>query len=907
MMDQNISRPLTGNTYGQTPHLTGGFPLIATKLNPPRVARNMLERPRLLARCDTSADWALALVCAGAGFGKTTLLVQWRNLLQAQGYATAWLSLDGEDDSPPNFCRYLLNALFPLLAESAVVPLRELLEEGVSVEQLMAALINTLSVRDQPLYLIVDDYHLIQHALIHDSLAFLLERAPETLHVLLGTRSLPTQLPLNRLRSHNQLIEIKSAELRFDLSEARRYFKEVATLNLSNLQSQWLLTLTEGWITGLQMATLLPAIKENPEQAIQTLGNGTRLLNRYWQEVVFEPLPPAVDDFLVLTSILERLTAELCNAVTRRTDGHLMLEWIEQHNLFLAALDEQGQWFRYHHLFAETLQARLRQRSDVSLIECHERASHWFAQQNLWAEAIRHALAAGRVEGMPECNESGAQSLAEQGDIDTLLHWLQQVPITDDEHRIDLQLNLAWALAHRFRFSESRGLVAGLQQWFQLHPCSSIQHIRLQVIHAICEAFAENVDEALRLVEPLLSALPTGNIWVDGLVCNILSYCHLVQGDLGRAQSVQCHMPAPQTPMENLFVTVYRAFVLGQSYVQQGNLRTGERCFMQAMASVEQLTGSQSIGSATVAALLAELAYEQGDWEHLDRLMGARQAQIDNFAPLDCVKAAYRSLVRRALVEGDESRAQLLIQHARHIAVQRGWERLQAVMLLEQISLQIQRNDLGSAEQSLWQIELLQADDQSFLGCRHYARMAHARLLLARGLNGMAAECLAELVTEFEQRGYRLEGARLRVLWAIALWRMNDPKVAVRALMPALSFGQREGLLRSLLDEGAGVRPILLYCAAFERESTELTAYISTLCDSLGPAELLEEVSSLLSEREQQILHLLAAGLSNKEIARTLHISTETVKWHLKNLYGKLQVTSRTQAMSRAFELSLLS
>ncbi|SFB29050.1 LuxR C-terminal-related transcriptional regulator [Azotobacter beijerinckii] len=899
-MDRRHSERRFAPVYSQG---TCGLPLIATKFVPPRSPGVLLVRPRLLARLEPLAERSLALVCAGAGFGKTTLLAQWRSQLQERGEAVAWLSLDEGDDVPEYFCHYLLDALLPL--HPGLGWRLGFLAAGLpSIDRVFGHLINAVQAVEAPLYLVVDDYHAIRDPAIHRAFAYLLEHAPANLHVLLGSRSLPS-LPLSRLRSRHQLIEVDTNDLRFNLCEARHYFADSAALALSNAQTQRLLEVTEGWITGMQMATLSPSIKDNPAQVIDSLSHGGRLVGRYLEDVVFEPLPAAVDDFLMRTSILDRFCAELCDAVTGRNDGHAMLDWIERHNLFVAALDDHGQWFRYHHLFAETLQTRLRRRTDLDISTLHERAGNWFAGQSLWAEATRHALAAGKVESAPGRAGLGAQSLAERGDIDTLLGWLQQLPITADEHRISLQLNLAWALAHRFRFDESRRLLGELRRWFAVHPARRDLRVKLDAVAAICEAFAENVQTGIALAEPLLAQIPCGDRWVDGLVCNVLSYCHLVLGQHEQAQAVQRHTLYPGAPTENLFVTVHRAFILGQSHLRQGDLRTAEACFLQAMESADRLTGPQSSGSATLAASLAELAYERGDWERLDALVRQRGLQIDRVAPLDGVLAVYRALCRRALAEDDGVQARLLLQHAQEIAAQRRWNRLQAALLAEQVRLQLQRDDLAGAEHMLRRIELLKSDEGAIPGCRHYARIARARLLLAQGLGLAAADCLAGVVAEFEARGQLLEAVRLRPLWAIALWQGDEREAAADALLPALQLGLRENLLCSLTDAGPALLPLLTRCAAVEAGSGDLPGYIALLRERLGGDTFVEPPFSL-SERESQTLRLVAAGQSNKEIARSLDISVETVKWHLKNLYGKLQVTSRTRAMSRARELSLL-
>lgn len=912
-MAKEQSSNTSKSIYTQDSHsITQEFPLILTKLNPPRSNTHLVNRSQLQSKVIDTKGWTLALVCAGAGFGKTTLLTQWYNLIKQTGYCAAWLSLDIEDNQLNSFYRYLASSLSQDLKTECLHHLNEVIRNTESTEKLTAALINILYQYPKPVYFFIDDFHTISDPQIYQLINFLLEKSPSHIHWIIGSRASPSDLSLGRLRIHKQLIELGAPELRFNLTEACLYFEKTAELSLDKSQTQLLLNATEGWVAGIQMLTLIPAIKKNPEQAIKCLADGIKTIDHYWQDVIFDSLPKDIEAFLVSTSILSRLNADLCNAVTGLNTAPATLEWIERHNLFIAALDSQGQWFRYHQLFSEALQLRLQKRTDINSIELHERASQWFAQQSLWAEAVRHALSAGRLSNNsdPLLAESGAQSLAEQGDIDTLLLWLQKLPITDNEHRIDLQLNMAWALAHRFRFDESRVLLNELTNWIGVTHLASkeLLVIRTQVIQAICEAFAERIDKALAYVQPLLPKIPTGHIWVDGLICNILSFCYLLRGDLHQVQSVQCYMPTPKSPTENFFVTVYRNFILGLSYIKQGHINTAEQYLLDSLDSVEQLTGTYSTGSATLASLLAELAYERGCWDQLEHLLIQRREQIDNFVPLDGVLSAYRALFRKALAQSEDSQALVLLQHARQIAVQRSWERLQAALLLEQIIMYTQRDNLVMAEQLLWQMELLPNNEQNIPNCRHYAKIAHTYLLMARNLYDMGNDCITELIREFEHHSCALEVARLKPLKAILLWKKGQNTESQETLMSALEFGCREGLLHSILDYGAILIPILNKCLEQIKENKKLFLYVDNIIKKLmGSTEAVTNDHYSLSDRELQTLTLLASGLSNKEMARYLDISTETVKWHLKNLYMKLEVASRTQAISKALSLKLVN
>lgn len=884
--------------------LNHGLPLIATKLVPPRSTGTVLVRARLLDKLRLLEERRLALVCGPAGFGKTTLLGQWRHRLLEQGHSVAWLSLDEQDDTPLTFRRYLLSALNQASGQPLenTQPLFECI--ALTGCRFTRELINLMQGRKHSLYLVLDDLHLIQHPSIAGDIEQLLQHAPDCFHLLVGSRSVPG-LPLSRLQARKQLLEVDTNDLRFNLEETQDYLSHATAQRFVPAELQQVLNLTEGWITGIQMAALAPS---DPLRTLDRLQLGNRQAGRYLYDVVLAPLSLPLQTFLLKTSILGRLTPSLCNAVTGRDDAQQMLAEIERHNLFIFSLDAQGQWFRYHTLFVETLNERLL-RTDIDVADLHERASNWLANHQYWAEAIRHALAAGQHGGRHDCANQGAQSLAEEGDVDTLVRWLQKMPEASaeslDEQRIDLQLNLAWALGHHFHFSASRGLLESLYPVFQTQHPSARLSIKYQVIGAITEAFAENISHSIERVEPLLARVPCGDTWVDGLICNILSYGYMTQGHYQQAQAVQRHMPCPTTPSHNLFVSVYRAFVLGLSHLRQADLYSAEQYYLQALGPAEHLTGPQSSGSATLAALLGELLYERGEWQQLQALLTPRLSQIDTVAPPDALLCAYASLSRRALLMGEPSQARYLLEHAQQLATVRRWPRLQAWLLVEEIRIHLASEQLPQALGLQRQLQALDPAHEH-PEIRRAQIQAHCHIAAAQKQWRQAATLLHGLLQEDERQGQLLRAAGSRAALACALW-PDDQAGALKTLQPLLNLACRQNLRRTLLDAGAAM-PALLQ-ATLKNARPQIADYLRSLLDSLDPRTANEDPSAdepNLSEREQQILLLIAQGQANKEIARSLDISAETVKWHLKNLFCKLHVTSRTQAITRAQKFNLL-
>lgn len=878
---------------------THKLPLILTKLTPPRTSGTLLRRNRLLTLLDMSTTGSLTLVCAAAGFGKTTLLAQWYHAQQQQGEALAWLSLEEDDNSPALFIRYLFAALRPLYQG-----LDEVIVQPADSSLFLAQLTNALHACPHPVYLILDDYHCISNPEIHAGVSWLLHHAPDCLHLVIGSR---TRLPftLSRLHLQDQYVEIDDGQLRFDQHEAQAYFAQSVPPPVRQQDIAQLMSLTEGWVAGIKMATLAPRSTTHTPPVSGELRAGSRSITRYLEEVIFAPLPPAILQFLMQTSMLNRLHPDLCDAVMQSGEGKAMLAWVEQHNLFVSALDEGGFWFRYHPLMRDALRARLAQRGEVDIRQLHERAGNWFAAQSLWAEAIRHALAAGK--SLTRHAEAGAQSLAEEGDIDTMVRWIHYLPSTPDPSRIDLQLNLAWALAHHFRFADARQLLDAIDTTLSAHPKTQTRAIRVkqQVVRAICEAFADNISDSIALVDPLLAEVPCGDVWVDGLVCNILSYCHLALAHPQQALDVQLRFPSGMTKNRNLFIEVYRAFVLALSSLRQGHLQEAERQARFALLHAEQQTGIHSSSGATLAPLLAAIAWEYGDGDAAHALLTPRLSMIDEFCPAEGVSLCYRVLARHAQLSGRQDEALALLTHAGQLSVSRGWWRTHIALLAERMTLHLDAGEIHHARRVFEERVSVTRENHNAIATWQ-RESCESRLLLAEGQPQAAATRLASLIAGQEASGETLSALHTRLLQAVAFWQAGEARQAAMACMPALAHAVPQKMSRCLKDAGPVLPALLGWMRENMGEENGADAMITGAEALLGMPPAPQVNALRLTDREQQTLHLIAEGNSNKAIARLLGISVETVKWHLKQIYEKLAVSGRIQAVNQARKLGVL-
>jgi len=902
--------PVKSESSGFTPQPS----LLLTKFVPPRSPEILLLRDRLLQRLDSAETASLTLVCAAAGSGKTTLLTQWYRERQQQGDSVAWLSLEQSDNATLLFSRYLLAALRPLY-QGLNITFDPYQKEGLSTDfaLFLTELINQLHHCPYPLYLILDDYQNIHHPDIHHGLAYLLKHAPASLHLVVSSRCRPP-VELARLQIQEQLIEIDDGELRFTMDEATGYFSCALATPLHKWDVQRLLAATEGWIAGMKIASLSSQSSQT-DRLIRDINTHSRTLTRYLEEIIFSPLPAEICVFLMQTSILNRLHPTLCNAVTGQNNGAEMLLWIEQHNLFLTSLDKSGTWFRYQPLMRDALVRRLHQSTPGTIHQLHERAGNWFATHQLWAEAIRHALASGQPT--PLHAEVSAQSLAEEGDIETMVRWTRSLPANLGTSHVELQLNLAWALAHRFHFNDARQLLDTIENRVVENgePLIRSTWVKLRVVRGICEAFAGNIRGSIEIVEPLLQEIPCGDMWVDGLVCNILSYCHLAALRPQQALDIQRRVAGTQDENRNLFVKVYRTFVVAQGHFRQGDLQAAQHLASQALHHAEPDNEVHSSSGATLAPLLAAIAWEQGKTEPVDELLRPRLQMIDNFSPPEGLSYCYITLARQAMLNEQLSEAESLLIHAEQLAHLRGWSGALAPLLAERIKLCIQSDNIAQAHQLLNPLQELARQNQS---ANHrliswHLELSRSRLLLADGEPLLASEQLYSLVAEQELCGEWLSAVHSRLLLTIALWRADETERAITACKPALPRILSQNLLRSLLDTGPELLLLLNHLRKQREIGDEFSNLITQLWSMLSAMEIshhkfLPDISSLkLTEREQQTLRLIAEGHANKSIARILGISAETVKWHLKHLYQKLQASNRTQAVNQARKWHLLN
>jgi LuxR family transcriptional regulator, maltose regulon positive regulatory protein len=900
--------------------VTAARPLLRTKLFPPRTTRGLVDRVRLSQRLGPRELPALLVVSAPAGFGKSTVLAQ--ALLGGAshgGPSMAWLSLDSGDSDPSSYWAYVLAALrtaVPEVGGTAQVLLDS--PGGVPVTTLLTTLLNDLAGSDKEVVLVLDDYHVIQAPAIHEAMSFLVDHLPPQLRLVISTRSDPP-LPLAKLRARGQLAEIRAADLRFTEQESAAYFAK-AGLELSADEVATLEGRTEGWVAALQLAALSLQGREDAAGFIHGFAGDDRHVVDYLVEEVVHRQPEQVRDFLLQTSVLTRLSGKLTDAVTGRSDGRLMLAALDRDNLFLVPLDDQRRWYRYHHLFADMLRARLLDERPGEVSELHRRASAWHEQEGDITAAIEHALAAGDAGRAAGLVELQIRPMSRDRREAQLRRWIEALPEEVFDHRPVLAVGHAAVLMST---GETRGVEARLrtaERWVDAirgRPAGSMPADLvvadpgelpkvpglISVYRAGLALMAGDVEGTMSHGREAMAALVDDDHLGQGAATALMGIASWRLGDLATAEAAYAET------MRQLGLEGYVADVLGcaitlaELQTTQGRLRDAERTYRDALDLAAHQGSGPLRGTPDMHVGLSEIAVERDDLDAAKEHLRIGHELGDH---LGMPRYPHRWRIAEARVrgvEGDLAGALALLDEAERVYDGDFSPDVRPVAAMRaRVWVRQGRTDLAFA----WAEErrLSVSDEPEYL--REFEHVTLARLLLARADVGVA-EFLGRLLTAAEAGGRLGSALEILVLHALASHQRGDTVGAVADTTRALDLAETEGYVRTFTDEGPALATLLR--AAAERGVAP--SYVARLLQTDGPRapEARRRAGVLvdpLSERELDVLRLLASELTGPEIARHLVVSLNTVRTHTKNIYAKLGVSSRRAAVRMADELGLL-
>jgi LuxR family maltose regulon positive regulatory protein len=906
-------------------------PLLETKFYVPRSRRGLVPRPRLIERLDRGTASKLTLVSAPAGFGKTTLLTEWLAVgpaAPADERLAAWLSLDRADNDPASFWTYVIAALRTVasgVGESALALLQA--PQPPPIEMMLTVLLNDLGGIAADIVLVLDDYHVIDARDVQDGMAFLLDHLPPGLHMVIASRADPA-LPLARWRARGELVEIRAAGLRFTPDEAAVYLNEMMGLQLVARDVAALEGRTEGWIAALQLAALSMQGRDDVAGFIAGFAGDDRYVVDYLAEEVLQRQPDRVQAFLLQTSILGRLSGPLCDAVTGQDGGKAMLEALDRGNLFLVPLDDRRRWYRYHHLFADVLQARLLDEHPGQVPELHRRASAWYEQNGERSLAIGHALAAGDFGRAADLVELAIPALRPTRQEAMVRRWLEELP--DDVVRVRPVLSVTFAGALLIT-GEIEGVEERLQdaeRWLDpptaLHEGPRARPAEMVVADEEEYRRLPAAIAVYRAALALARAEPAGTVRHARRALDLsLEEDHLnrasAAGFLGLASwgsgDLEAGHRAYSACVDGLRRAGFIADILGCSIaladirITQGRLGEAMRTYEQALQLAGEQGGPVLRGTADMHAGISEIHCERGDLRAATQHLLTSQ-ELGEHTGLSQHRYRWRvAMARVAQAEGNLAGALDLLNEAERCYVSDFFPNVRPVPALR-ARVWIRQGRFGEALRWVREQDLSVDDDLSYL--REFEHITLARVLLARyqcereepSLQE-AARFLQRLLLAAEEGGRTGRVIEIVMLQALAHQAHGDNPAALASLGRAVTLAEPEGYVRIFADEAP---PIVLLLRAVAKQGNRpnyarrLLAAVGTTEAGSGPTTLIDP----LSERELDVLRLLGTELDGPAIARELMVSLNTMRTHTKNIYAKLGVTSRRAAVRRAAELDLL-
>jgi LuxR family maltose regulon positive regulatory protein len=940
-------------------------PLLQTKLYIPPTRPALVPRPRLVERLNQGLHRKLTLLSAPAGSGKTTLLAEW---VAGCERPVGWLSLDEGDNDLARWLAYLFAALQRIRDRGeAIASVRDSALSAFQsprpppVESVLTGLINAIAAVPDPLALVLDDYHVIKAKPVHSAVAFLLDNLPPPMHVVIATRSDPP-LPIARLRGRGQVTELRLSDLRFTPDEIAQFLQRVVGVDLDAEDLAALTMRTEGWVAGLQMAAIAmqsylaePSARAQPPRAAQgkenvaaflrSFAGSDRFVLDYLVEEVLQHQPLEVQTFLLHTSILDRLTASLCDAVVgqRATEAggqnaveddlassvlrpwsssQQMLERLEGANLFLVPLDGERRWYRYHRLFADLLCKRLHQTHPDLVPTLHRRASEWYDRTGQRTVAIEHALAAGDLEWTADLIEQAAEPTLMRSEVATFLRWVEALPDEAVLARPGLAAFHSWAMllgGHPLEAAEAR-----LQEALERDPDRQVAG-HAAAFRALIAALQGKMHQSIELSAQALALLPPESLLLRGMVADNLGITHLFTGNIEAAIEALDEAIRIGQQVGNVMIAVGALCNVAGLCVLQGQLRRAEALYQRALdlATDEQGQWLPIAGKALLG--LGEVARAWDDLGAAERYLIQGIERMRHYGEVGLV-VGYTSLAFTRQAQGDPQGAQEAMANAQEAAV-----RFDATELDDRL--------VDACQVRLWvaqgEIELAQrwVDEQepdwtatkpapgepgrssAFLEMGEIERITLVHLRLAQGRAGEALAVLEPLVHAAQRHGRVKRVVELLALQAVAYQVQGDTERALAVLERTLRLAEPDGYVRVFVEAGEPMAHLL-----YEAASRGVAAnYVGRLlaafppvpeAPAVGPAAAPPHQAELvepLSPRELEVLRLLAQGLSNREIAERLVISLSTVKGHTSNIYGKLAVGSRTQAVARARALGILA
>jgi len=903
--------------------------IIRTKLVPPLRESGMVARERLLNQISESGEHSVMIIKAPAGYGKTTLVGQWCKHLDPDVDATAWYSLDKSDNDLGRFFDYLVASIRAKEQHFGISLLTQL-DGGVRLSSLSlaTAFLNEIGRLDKRVNIVLDDFHLIHNAKISDAMEHIIHNAPTNLRLVLVSREDPA-IPLGRLRALGRIKELNAEELRFIDSEIDSFLSLACQMELSSEQKYTLAKHTEGWAAGLQLASISISNRENVTEFISTFSGNNRNVVDFLTEDVLHYLDYETREFLWQTAILDRLSPSLCNAVTKTENGHRMLEQLESKSLFLFSLDNDREWYRYHHLFSDFLNKNLNEDQKQQINELHVRASLWFEENGFIEEAMEHALAGKDGQRAAFLLDSVCDDLFYSGRLDILDDWYEQVPEMNLYEYPKIILDQAWLVMLEWKFELARELLdkvlAILNEKLTLGVSGKEMNTLFSVLkhrEMMYSLFRDDMPDVDRLCNEMLEDFTPTDPYIKGNLYTCLIYARREMLNFDNVDKYDALAMQLYEEANSRFVLIWHNSILGPTERDRGHLGRAEKALVLARKIACDLNGENTPLTAMPGIFLAEIYYERNRLEEAKALLEQHLSMADQIGFVDQLIVGYIYRSRLMHDSGDVAKAKKILREGKALGVKRGFNRLIVNIDSELARQAIMNQDFTSARK-IFNTKFKNSDPKSLYphkkitsievtNAMTWCRLASIEDLLEEALN------VCRRWIRFSKRQYAIKSlVQFNLILAQILQKKGETSAATRTLREALEIALSAGFIRTVVDE-FNMNGSLLEKVIVQHTSADdpISKYASKLADILGiesktslpVQEIKNEIITpvKLNKREREILQLIANGSLNREIAELLGLTEGSVKWYLQQIYDKMGTRRRTQAVQLARELGFI-
>jgi len=912
--------------------------ILVTKLHIPTTRSGLVPRPRLKEQIEQGLRGPLTLITAPAGFGKTTLVA---SSITSSRRPVAWLSLDKNDNQEGRFLSYLVAALQEIDHKigSEGAQLMATPKQAQS-EAILISLINDLDRANTEIILVLDDYQYISSQAVHDEMTFILEHCPNTLHMVIATRSDPP-LPLARLRARGQMAELRAADLRFTESEATHFLNEVMGLDLDAKAVAVLEKRTEGWVAGLQMAALSMRDRKDLHGFIEGFSGTNRYILDYLLEEVLANQTPEIQRFLLNTSILERLTAPLCDfllgmdktpefgdarvplsiSLTNHQSA-AVLEYLERVNLFLVPLDDERRWYRYHHLFADLLHTRLQQtHSSEEVNRLHTRAAQWYEQNGYAYEAIHYASLTSNNEWVERLIEQNYMEMFQRKDSASIRAWTGELSKDLILKSPKLSIHEAMSRSWHGELAEADLLLKEAKKCLLAEASTSETQAllgHLAYVQSRVTAMRGDFHQAIQLGLTARESTPPSNQALLGGIGVMLGYGYFLDGDFENAAQTLTETIHSGVASGAVNTTIGAYCVLARLYALRGQLHRSYELYQAAEKFAYDMGGRHRGALSIIDVGFANVFYEKNDLETAITHVKQGLEFIHLWGKADDIALAHtiHSLIQQA--QGNTTGALESIEKGSQVIRTSGiFSEAREAVVTAEIRLRLAQGDSLAVSTWMNAHEKNLHTENSFRFENELAHLTLVQIYLAQKRLGEAEELLSRLEANAQSSGRVGRLIQMIILKALTMHRMGDIEHAVVALTKGLALSEPEGFLRFFLDEGQPMRVLLALWLSYSNSSSlryfaiHLLSQFDSKSDSVSAvpekASPTRDLLEPLSPRELEVLDLIALGNTNKEIAQQLIVAPGTVKAHTASIYRKLNVANRTEAVARARQLGMLS